>query len=58
MLIKKPEISVVTRIANGYTSDYAAQTTLEILRYYFGLADRDSIVSDDTSEMTGTIGGD
>ena len=55
---EKPEISVVTRIANGYTSDYAAQTTLEILRYYFGLADRDSIVSDDTSEMTGTIGGD
>ena len=35
---EKPQIAVATRIANGYTSDYAARITEEVLKYYFGTA--------------------
>ncbi|WP_242622646.1 penicillin-binding transpeptidase domain-containing protein [Lachnoclostridium sp. Marseille-P6806] len=54
---EKPEIAVAARIANGYTSDYAAQLTRDVLRYYFGLGDRASLVTTDTV-LTGTVGGD
>ncbi|WP_242829040.1 penicillin-binding transpeptidase domain-containing protein [Butyrivibrio sp. XBB1001] len=42
---EKPEIAVATRIANGYTSSYAAQITKEALAYYFDLRDADDIIS-------------
>lgn len=42
---EKPEIAVATRIANGYTSSYAAQITKEALAYYFDLRDEDDIIS-------------
>ncbi len=42
---EKPEIAVATRIANGYTSSYAAQITKEALSYYFDLRDEDEIIS-------------
>ena len=41
----KPEISIATRIAYGYTSSYAAQITKEALSYYFELRDEDDIIS-------------
>ncbi len=44
-----PQIAVATRIANGYTSTYAAQTTQEVLRYYFGLADKEEILSEESN---------
>ena len=31
-----PEISVSVRIANGYSSDYAAQTARDVYKYYYG----------------------
>jgi len=34
-----PEISIATRVAFGYSSDYAAQISRDVLKYYF---DRDS----------------
>ncbi|WP_026651184.1 penicillin-binding transpeptidase domain-containing protein [Butyrivibrio proteoclasticus] len=40
-----PEIAIATRIANGYTSSYAAQITKEVLAYYFDLRDEDDILS-------------
>lgn len=43
---ENPEISIVTRIAYGYTSDYAAQLTREVYRYYYGLADEETILND------------
>ena len=40
-----PEISIATRIAFGYSSDYAANTTREIYKYYFKLEDEDNILT-------------
>ena len=42
---EKPEIAGSTRIANGYTSSYAAQITKDALVYYFGLQDEDELIS-------------
>ncbi len=42
---EKPEIAIATRIANGYTSSYAAQITKDALTYYFDLKDEDEIIS-------------
>ena len=36
---EEPEIAIATRIAYGYSSSYAAQTTRDILEYYFDLRD-------------------
>ncbi len=52
-----PEISVSVRVANGYTSDYAAQIAREVYKYYFGLmtdADKENSVTIEA----GTINGD
>ena len=48
---EKPEIAVATRIANGYTSSYAAQITKEALAYYFDLRDEDDIISGTAQEL-------
>ncbi len=40
-----PQIAVATRIANGYTSSYAAQITKDVLSYYFNVQSRDEIMS-------------
>lgn len=42
---ENPEITVTTRIANGYTSNYAANLTRDIYQYYFELLDEDDILS-------------
>lgn len=52
-----PEISVSVRVANGYTSDYAAQIAKEVYMYYFNLVDEEEIVDNVTIEE-GTINGD
>lgn len=40
-----PEITITTRIANGYTSNYAANLTRDIYQYYFDLQEEDEILS-------------
>lgn len=40
-----PEITVSTRIAFGYTSEYAANLTRDIYKYYYGLDEEDAIVT-------------
>ena len=40
-----PQIAIATRIEYGYTSDYAAETTRDVIRYYFGLAPKDKLVT-------------
>lgn len=40
-----PEITITTRIANGYTSNYAANLTRDIYQYYFNLLEEDDILS-------------
>lgn len=42
---ESPEITVTTRIANGYTSNYAANLTRDIYQYYFGLQEEDELLS-------------
>lgn len=40
-----PEITVSTRIAFGYTSEYAANLTRDIYKYYFDLEEEDAILT-------------
>ena len=42
---EKPEITITTRIANGYTSNYAANLTRDIYLYYFNIQEEDDILS-------------
>lgn len=42
---EKPEITVTTRIANGYTSNYAANLTRDIYQYYFDIKEEDALLS-------------
>ncbi len=42
---ENPEIAVATRIAFGYSSDFAANTTRDIYKYYFKLENEDEIVT-------------
>lgn len=46
-----PEIAVATRIAYGYSSDYAARTTKDVISYYFDLVDEDDLITDTASEL-------
>lgn len=51
-----PRIAVACRVANGYTSDYAAQITENVLAYYFNVRTLDEILGTsgmDSSSITG-----
>lgn len=41
----KPQIAIACRIANGYSSEYAAETCKDVLMYYFDLKDDDLILT-------------
>ncbi len=54
---ENPEISVTTRIAFGYTSDYAAQLTQDVYKYYYHLEDVDTLIdgnATDTANIAST----
>ena len=56
---EKPEIAIATRIAYGYSSDYAAQTTKDVLAFYYGKDDDEDILTGTASNIqTGTVSGD
>ena len=56
---EKPEIAIATRIAFGYSSDYAAQTTKDVLGFYYGKYDDEDILTGTASNIeTGTVSGD
>lgn len=42
---ENPEISVTVRIANGYSSSYAAQTAKDMYIYYYKLDDEENILT-------------
>jgi penicillin-binding protein 2 len=48
-----PEISVTVRVANGYTSDYAAQIGKEVYEYYYGLKDEEEIITGTAGTLDG-----
>lgn len=42
---EQPEIAIATRIPFGYSSDYAAQATRDIIKYYYDLAEEDELIT-------------
>lgn len=42
---EQPEIAIATRIPFGYSSDYAAHATKDIVKYYYGLAEEDELIT-------------
>lgn len=40
-----PEIAIATRIPFGYSSDYAAQVTRDVIKYYYGLAEEADLIT-------------
>ena len=50
-----PQISVSTRIAFGYASDYAAQVTGDVLKYYFHLQDEEELLSGTATVTDGAV---
>ena len=54
---EEPEIAIATRIEYGYTSDYAAETTRDVIKYYFGLENEDNLITGeaDDLEASGTV---
>lgn len=48
---EQPEIAIATRIAFAYTSDYAAQTTRDVIKYYYGLAAEEEIITGEADEL-------
>ncbi len=55
---ENPEIAIATRIAFGYSSGYAAQTSKEVIRYYFDLADEEEILTGEANNMDDVTYGD
>ncbi len=49
---ENPEIAMAVRVANGYTSDYAAQIAKDVVAYYYDLAEEEEIAGT-AKELTG-----
>ena len=52
-----PELSIATRIANGYTSHNAAEVSKKILAYYFKVEDADSLLNGQAENINATSNG-
>ncbi len=54
-----PEIAFAVRIANGYSSNRAAEVGRDVMKYYYGTEDTDQILTGTAAELTsGTSVGD
>lgn len=42
---ENPEIVIATRVAFGYSSDYAAEISKDVLAYYYGLVDEEELLT-------------
>lgn len=52
---ESPEISVTVRVANGYTSDYAAQIAKDVYEFYYGLKDENEIITGTAGTLAGGV---
>lgn len=52
---EEPEIAIATRIPFGYSSDHAAQLTKDIIKYYYGLAEEEEIITGTADTPDGGI---
>lgn len=50
-----PEIAIATRVPFGYSSDYAAQITRDIIKYHYGLAEEDELITGTADSPEGGI---
>ena len=50
----EPEIAIATRIAYGYSSSYAAQTTRDIIEYYFDITYEEELITGTASQINVT----
>lgn len=55
---EQPEIAIAVRIANGYSSSYAAEIGRDIVRANFKLADKDELITGSAAELGTAIAGD
>ena len=53
-----PKIAIAIRIANGYSSDNAAQTACDCLKYYFDIGNTEDLINGTASDAATTTGGD
>ena len=52
---ENPEIAIATRIPFGYSSDYAAQFTRDIIKYYYGLAEEDDLITGTADSLDNAV---
>ena len=52
---ENPEISIATRIAFGYASDYAAELSRDVFKYYYNLEDEESLITGTAEVPTATV---
>lgn len=52
---ENPEISVTTRIAFGYASDYAAELTQDVYKYYYHLEDEDVLINGTATDTNANV---
>ena len=55
---EKPQVSISTRIMHGYNSDYAAQLSKDVFKYYFGSETRDDMITGSADTPISATGGD
>lgn len=55
---ESPEIAIAVRIANGYSSSYAAEIGRDIVKANFKLADKNELITGSAAELGTTIVGD
>ncbi len=53
-----PEIAIAVRIANGYSSSYAAEIGRDIVRANYKLADKEELITGSAAELGTAIAGD
>lgn len=52
---ENPEISVTTRIAFGYASDYAAELTQDVYKYYYHLEDEEVLINGTATDTNANV---
>lgn len=56
---ENPDIAFATRIANGYSSVYTCEVARDIMKYYYGLATEEELVTGVAAEIqVGVTSGD
>ncbi len=53
-----PEIAIATRIAFGYSSSFASQTSRDIIKYYYELGENEDIITGEADDMDAATYGD